>query len=296
MKKLLAILVVTSIAFAAHSQLLWRISGGNCYKSSYMFGTIHLETSQFIDSVPGLSDAISSVDAIYGEVVKDELASKNAINKVLKESFAPADSTIDKLLSPDEYVMVDSVVRHYMRGLIGLDKLCRLKPIALALQLEVLQMAQYFPDFQAVASNGIDVAVQNRGAELGKYVGGFETIDEQMSIIYGNTLKEQARELVQMCAGDKEFGDYNRRLCELYHKQDLRGLEALLLDEKIGMGADGMERVSYVRNRKWMERIESTLPVQSMLIVVGAAHLVGKDGLIELLRSRGYVVEPVTTL
>ncbi len=296
MKKRLALLILVIAVLPVHAQLLWRISGGNCYKSSYLFGTIHLETGEFIDSVAGLSDAISSVDAIYGEVVRDELASKNAISKVLKESFAPADSTIDKLLTREEYVMVDSVVRHYMMGLIGLDKLSRLKPIALALQLEVLQMAQYFPDFQSAASNGIDIAVQNRGAELGKYVGGFETIDVQMSIIYGSSLKDQARELVEMCAGDKEFGEYNRRLCELYHNQDLSGLESLVLDEKMGMGADGMERLSYARNRKWMERIERTLPVQSMLIVVGAAHLVGKDGLIELLRSRGYVVEPVTAL
>ena len=54
-----------------------------------------------------------------------------------------------------------------------------------------------------------------------------------------------------------------------------------------------METVSYKRNRNWMEKIEMTLPVQSVLIAVGAAHLLGPEGLIQLLRDRGYTVEPV---
>ena len=54
-----------------------------------------------------------------------------------------------------------------------------------------------------------------------------------------------------------------------------------------------MDRMSYDRNRKWMEKITMTLPVQRVLVAVGAAHLVGKDGLINLLRERGYTVEPV---
>ena len=294
MKKLLISLLVILSTTAVHGQLLWRVTGGNCYKPSYIFGTIHLETSNFIDSVPGLTEAISDVDAIYGEVVQDDLMSKNAISKVLKESIAPADSTIDKLLSPEEYKMVDGVVKNYMMGLIGLDRLCKLKPMAIVMQLEMMQMAKYFPNFKSLTDGGLDMGVQNRGLKLGKYIGGFETVEEQMAIAYGGTLKEQARELVNMCAKDKEFGEYNKRLCDLYHLQDLKALAALLLDPDKGMGEEGMERLSYARNRKWVDKIVNTLPVQSMLIVVGAAHLVGEQGLIELLRSRGYVVEAIS--
>ena len=54
-----------------------------------------------------------------------------------------------------------------------------------------------------------------------------------------------------------------------------------------------MERLAYKRNRQWMDKITMTLPVQSVLAAVGAAHLVGEQGLIKLLRDRGYTVEPV---
>lgn len=293
MRKLLISLLVILCATTAQAQLLWRITGGNCYKPSYLFGTIHLETSSYIDSVPGLNEVIGCVDAIYGEVVQDEIMSKNVISKVLKESLAPADSTIDRLLTPDEYKMVDGVVKSYMMGIIGLDRLSKLKPMAIVMQLEAMQMAKYFPDFKSLAGGGIDMAVQSRGSELGKYVGGFETVEQQLSIAYGSTLQEQARALVEMCSKDKEFAENNRRLCDLYHSQDLKALEQHLFDPEKGMSSESIERISYSRNRKWMDKIVATLPVQSMLIVVGAAHLVGDQGLIELLRSRGYVVEAV---
>ena len=293
MKKVLFFLVLMMNCVVAQGQLLWRITGGNCYKPSYLFGTIHLETSNYIDSVAGLPEAIASVDAIYGEVVRDEMLSKSTMSKVLKESLAPADSTIDRLLTPEEYRLVDSVVRSYMMGLIGLDRLNKLKPMAIVMQLEAMQMAKYFPDLKSLADGGLDLAVQSRGSELGKYVGGFETVEQQIAIAYGSTLEEQARDLVDMCAKDKDFGDYNKQLCDLYHSQDLKASERLLLDPERGMGVEGLERLSYSRNRKWMDKIVATLPIQSMLIVVGAAHLMGKGGLIELLRSRGYVVEAV---
>lgn len=293
MRKLFILLLLAPFATVAHGQLLWRVTGGNCYKPSYLFGTIHMQSSNFIDSVPGLSDVITSVDAIYGEVVQDEMMSKSVVSKVLKESLAPADSTIDRLLTPQEYKMVDDVVKNYMMGLIGLDRLSKLKPMAIVMQLEAMQVAKHFPNFKSLAGGGIDMAVQSRGSELGKYVGGFETIEQQLAIAYGSTLQEQAHALVEMCAKDKEFADNNRRLSALYHSQDLKALEQFLLDPSTGMSAESMERLSYSRNRKWMDKIVATLPVQSMLIVVGAAHLVGDQGLIELLRSRGYVVEAV---
>ena len=58
---------------------------------------------------------------------KDEMASTKALGKVMRESMAPADSTIDKLLTPEEYTLVDSVVRSYMMGIIGLDRLKKLQ-------------------------------------------------------------------------------------------------------------------------------------------------------------------------
>lgn len=292
MRKVLFALLFVLAGMVANAQLLWRVSGGNCFKSSYLFGTIHLESKNYIDSVPGLNDAIASVDAIYGEIVKDDLRSSKVMSDVLKQSIAPADSTIDKLLSAEDYALVDSVVRDYMKGIIGLDRLKKYKPLTVIMQLEAMQLTKYIPDYKSLIL-GLDLGIQSRGEALGKYVGGFETVEEQLAIGYGSSLEDQAKTLVDMCRKDKDFGQNNEALIAAYHSQDLKALEQHLTDPETGMDAESMEKMCYSRNRKWMDKIVSTMPVQSMLIVVGVGHLVGEDGLINLLRNRGYVVEPV---
>lgn len=292
MRKILFVVLFLITGVIVNAQLLWRVSGGNCFKSSYLFGTIHLESKNYIDSVPGLNDAIASVDAIYGEIVKDDLRSSKAMSNVLKQSIAPADSTIDKLLSAEDYALVDSVVREYMKGIIGLDRLKKYKPLTVIMQLEAMQLMKYIPDYKSLLS-GLDLGIQARGEALGKYVGGFETVEEQLAIAYGSSLEDQAKTLVDMCRKDKDFAKNNETMYAVYHSQDLRALEQHLTNPDTGMSAEELERMCYSRNRKWIEKIVSTMPVQSMLIVVGVGHLVGEDGLINLLRSRGYVVEPV---
>ena len=280
------------VAASVNAQLLWKVSGGNTYKPSYLFGTIHLETSAYIDSVPGLRQAINEVDAVYGEILKDSLIGGNTVMKMAKELIAPSDSTIDKLLTTEEYQLVDSVVNNYMMGLIGLDKLTKLKPVALTTQITLMQMAKYFPQFTGTSS-GIDASIQDEALKLGKHVDGLETVEDQIRALFGTSLKEQAQELVELCRNDKKFMQYNQELCDAYHAQDLAAIERIVLDKEKGMSDAAMDRSCYDRNRRWMDKITMTLPVQSVLVAVGAAHLVGKDGLIELLRQRGYTVDPV---
>ncbi len=54
-----------------------------------------------------------------------------------------------------------------------------------------------------------------------------------------------------------------------------------------------MDLLLYNRNRKWARELKKLLPGRSLLVAVGAAHLPGKEGVIELLRKEGYTVEPV---
>lgn len=293
MKKILTVLMLLFVAVSANCQLLWRVSGNNCYESSYLFGTLHLETANFIDSVPGLNEAINIVDVIYGEIGKGELTSTTTMMQLAKEATAPADSTIDKLLNKNDYNLVDSVIKSYMFGF-GLKELKLLKPAVITAQLNIMQMQKYFPA-NLDPNNMLDMAIQRRGEALGKHVDGLETVDAQTKALFGASLIEQAEELVDFCRKDREFDSYSYKLCNAYRAQDLDAIEAIVFNTDYGMDENDMERLSYERNRNWMDRITSTLPVQRALIAVGAAHLVGKDGLINLLRNQGYTVEPVTS-
>ena len=70
-------------------------------------------------------------------------------------------------------------------------------------------------------------------------------------------------------------------------------IEKIVFAPEMGMNYADMDRLSYEPNRKWMEKITQTIPVQRVLVAIGAAHLVGEHGLIELLQSHSYNVEPI---
>lgn len=296
MRRIPILFVLITLSLASNAQLLWKVTGRDTCKPSYLFGTIHLETSKYIDSVPGLRDAISSVDAVYGEIQMDSLTDNDVMMRAVKNLIAPPDSTIDKLLTKEEYQLVDSVVNSYFMGMVSLETLSKLKPVALSGQLGVMQMKKYFPK-QLGLNDVIDVAVQAAGRELGKRIGGLETTEMQINMLYGTPLDVQAQELVNFCRMDNVIINYSKELCDAYHAQDLDMLEKLFLLEEVGkdeMTNEIIEKLAYERNRRWMNTITEIIPRESMLVAVGAGHLVGKDGLIELLRRDGYTVEPVT--
>ena len=296
MRRISILFVLITFSLASNAQLLWKVTGRNTCKPSYLFGTIHLETSKYIDSVPGLRAAIANVDAIYGEVQMDSFSDTNVRMKAVNNLIAPPDSTIDKLLTKEEYQLVDSVVNSYFMGMITLESFSKMKPVVLSSQLGVMQMKKYFPE-QLGLNDVIDVAIQAAGRELGKRIGGLETIEMQINMLYGTPLDVQAQELVNFCRMDNDIISFSKELCDAYHAQDLDTLEKLLLLEGIGedeMTNEIIEKLAYERNRRWMNTITETIPRESMLVAVGAGHLVGKDGLIELLRRDGYTVEPVT--
>ena len=127
MRKLLFVLLLLLSCAQVNGQLLWRVSGNGCYESSYLFGTLHLETGEFINSVPGLASAIENVDVIFGELEGEDMLSMNTMLQMMKEATSPVDSTLDKLLSPEDYNLVDAVIKKYMFGF-GLKELGVLKP------------------------------------------------------------------------------------------------------------------------------------------------------------------------
>jgi len=56
--------------------------------------------------------------------------------------------------------------------------------------------------------------------------------------------------------------------------------------------AEELDRLVYGRNRNWVNKLQEIMPQQSLLVAVGAGHLLGEQGLITLLRNAGYTVEP----
>ncbi|HXD76514.1 MAG TPA: TraB/GumN family protein, partial [Puia sp.] len=125
-----------------------------------------------------------------------------------------------------------------------------------------------------------------------KPINGLETAAFQAGLFDSIPYKKQAKELVDYIDSADQNKKITQQLAGLYRNQDLDGIEALSEKDDPGM-EKYMDMLLYNRNRKWARELDTLLPGKSLLIAVGAGHLPGKKGVIELLRKEGYTVEPV---
>lgn len=295
MKKLILTLLVAALAPAAtNAQILWKISGNNAKQTSYLLGTHHLAPLSMLDSIAGFNDALAAVDAVAGEV---DMAKMNAeARSLMGYMLAPADSSLTALLAPAQVDSLTAVLQKYMGPQVSAAQMAQLKPAAVATQLALFESMATMPDAAQALAEGkqLDSEVQSRALALNKPVIPFETAEEQMSILMGAPLAEQARLLMEAVKQslDGTAAESTRKLTEAYLAQNLAAIAELIFSGQ-EMEVAEVERLIFARNRNWAATLADILPERPVLVAVGAGHLPGDEGLISLLRTQGYTVEPV---
>lgn len=293
MKRLTLALGLLLVATAVHAQLLWKVTGNGLGRPSYILGTHHMAPSTMIDQIKGMNEAIAGCDIVVGEVEKDSLMSPEVQARMAQAMAAPLDSTLDKVLTPADYGIVEKVFNKYF-GTLGmkLKQVNNLKPSAISTQMQAMQAIKYFPNFDA--NSLIDVMVQTRANEAGRPSVGLESVDEQINLLFNGSIANQAKGLVEACKQDEFFQVQSAALADAYLAQDLDKLLAVMTDATMGGDSEEeMEVLIYSRNRSWAEKLKVIMPERACLVCVGAGHLPGEQGLLQLLRNAGYTVEPM---
>jgi uncharacterized protein YbaP (TraB family) len=204
--------------------------------------------------------------------------------KLLSRGLLPGDQSLDKVLSPSTYALVTKRVAALG---VPLEPLQRFKPWMLALTLVQLEWQKAGFD----GSLGLDRHFFDRAKVDGKMVQGLETVDYQLSLFDGMTMAEQDR----LLAGSLEDLDAERanivRLIDAWKNGDAATVEKLMLDE---LNDDPImyKRLLVDRNRRWLPALDALFARKGRaFVVVGAAHLVGPEGLLAMFRAKGYKVE-----
>lgn len=293
MKRFSLVLAVLMLALASQAQLLWKVSGNGLSRPSYIMGTYHFAPANMMEKIPGMERALEGCDVVVGEIDKEEMMGQDAQMKMAMAMMAPPDSTLDVLFSPEDYAIVEQVFDKYFSNMgVKLSQMNMLKPGAISVQMQAMQAVKHFPNFNE--SELIDMAVQTRANEMGRPSIGLETIDEQIELLFNSPLTEQAEGLLEACKKDDLFTVQSSALVEAYMAQDLTELERIFTDPELGGDdAEAMDALIYDRNRNWAEKLVKMMPERAALVCVGAGHLPGDQGLLQLLRDRGYTVEPM---
>lgn len=294
-KSILLATLVALFTFSTNAQLLWKVSGNGLNKPSYLFGTCHVATVKMTDSIPGFNDALTNCDAVYGEIEKGDIA--GAQQAMMAAIMAPADSTLSKVIDQASLAKADSVFRATTQGMVSISQLETLKPAYVSTQLALIMIMQSFPGFNPMEQ--IDFAIQGKASQLGKELGGFETTEYQLNILYGKPISEQAESLVRTLAKLESAKASGIALAEAYKRQDLNGVFNCIIkeqndsDEPEWKKQRSIDELIYNRNAAWAKKLQELMPEKSLLVVVGAGHLPGERGLIDLLQKAGYTVEPM---
>lgn len=295
MKKIvifLAMLMLFLLALAGGGNgLLWRVSGNGLPSSSYILGSHHMAPASFVDSIAGLDRVLDEVDRVTAEVKAGELTSIETQQKMMALAVAPADSTLSRVLTPGQLVRLDSLLALYT-GMPGLTaQMEMLKPAMVSTQIAVLQTAAACPEAQAATP--FDAVVMAAGTSRGKSIEGLETIDEQLALLFNTPISIQASDLMDAVADNDKLTLQARMLMDAYLSQDLDAVTEVVTNPEFGTDPADLDRLIYSRNRAWAERLDSMLADGASLVVVGCGHLGGEQGLLNLLRKKGYEVTPI---
>lgn len=291
MKKLgLGLLIAfTSVVALAQEKmektLLWQVSGNGLEKPSYLFGTIHMICSEDAVLSDSLINIIKNSDQVYFEVDMDNLFEMLGVMKKMKMRD---DTTLADLLTKDDYEKVKNYFQE-KESLVPFDVLETYKPmLAASLLME--------PSSTCKSSEAMEEVIMKEAKADQKKIKGLETMAYQLSIFDTIPYKMQALQLVKYVDDVKKGKDDNAKeydkLLNAYKDQDLSKLEEITTASDITISSF-TDILLYNRNRNWVEKLKDIMADHSVLVAVGAGHLPGEKGLINLLRKAGYTVKPV---
>lgn len=254
MKKILGILLFIGIALNANAQLLWKISGNGQEKPSYILGTHHLVPLSIKDSIAGLPQAIDGTAQVYGEVVMSEAMSPEFMQTMQQSMMIAGDTTLQALFTPEQYEVVGKVVKENMMADIAM--LAKLKPAAITQQLTVILCMKHLGGFNP--QEQLDTYFQQQAIQNGKKVGGLETLQSQINVLFNSqTLQRQANLLYCLVSDINKAMDQTKRLNEAYKAQKLDDM-LKLMEERDGNSCDPlpgeMEALLDNRNKAWIEK------------------------------------------
>jgi uncharacterized protein YbaP (TraB family) len=250
----------------------------------YLVGSLHLLTRDYYPLAPALDAAFKDSDLLVEEADLGEMLAPQAQMTVVVRGMLPSNQTLDQVVSPATYAL--AVKRISALG-VPLEPLRRFKPWMIALTILGFewQRAGFDPDL------GLDKHFYDRARAEGKTVQGLETADFQISLFDAMTNAQQDRLLAESLKDSEAEMANVRQLADAWRVGDLQAVERLVLRD-LSDDQDLYQRLLVDRNRAWLPKIEALFARRTRAFaVVGAAHLIGPDGLLAMLRARGYAIE-----
>lgn len=287
--------------------LLWKIEGNGLKKISYLFGTIHMIPANNFFLPPNTRESIDACDRMTFEINMDDMDAMGMDLSFMMNLFMKDGITLPSLLSKEDYELV---INHFNDKDFPLPSMMidKIKPMFLSV------LASTDMDMFGIGAGGEDEGdvdkkedpmggIKSYEMEFMEFakenkmeMGGLETVAYQMSMFDSIPYKDQAIMLVESIKMESDSlagGNEMDKLIELYVSQNLTGLQQAINAESAGIG-QFEDLLLNQRNKNWIPIMKDQMSDKSTFFAVGAGHLAGKFGVINLLKKEGYTLTPIS--
>jgi uncharacterized protein len=265
--------------------LLWKVSDAD--NSVYLLGSFHALRAEDYPLPAPVGSAFADAEALAFEVTPAEMESPELAQQMMQAALLPAGQTLSGVLPASTWTRLQA----YCRGQgIEANAFERFAPwfVSLSLSMGELTRRGFDPKL------GLDRHLMAQAADAGKPTSGLESAASQIEVLSGMALPLQRQFLEEFLDDATDARAGIDALHASWRRGDARAIEATMVDELAVKYADLYRRINVERNRAWLPQLRAMLERKGRddtLVVVGALHLLGKDGLVQQLQASGYRVE-----
>ena len=266
---------------AKDPQILWQVQSSQ--NTVYLAGSIHVLQKHQYPLHHVFDDAFNKSSRVMFEVDLDRLSSPLAQMNMLRKGLFSNGETLSTELSPEIYATAKENVTK--RGL-NIEDFHRMKPWMVATTIMTVELQRL--GFESAF--GMDRHFFEKAQAAGKDIQGLETVEFQLDLFDTLPLSIQEQFLLQTLEDLNTLDTQVSKIVKAWKHGDAQELETSL----VGLGEyPELNQVLVVnRNKDWLPHIEQALQEKEpVFIVVGALHLLGKEGLIASLKEKGYLVQ-----
>lgn len=258
--------------------LLYKLEGKNI-KTSYIFGTIHMLPQADFEMPRKVKDAFEQSDELYLELDMDN---PEMMREMMSKMMLAEDDKLANHVDSMEYKLLDAYLEQNLG--MGFAQFNRFKPVYLS--------STVMSSFVGKQIASFEMTFVSMAKEAGKELKGLETAGEQLAIFDSISYEEQLDDLVEMLEDPVEAKSLFSNLVKKYKSENIDSLYNYTLSY-FDNDQEMIDKLLLNRNKNWAEKIPKISREKKVLYAVGAGHLGGERGVIQLLRDKGYTLTPV---
>lgn len=298
MKHLILFFSILSTSFFSIAQdensLLWSISKEGSTDTSFLYGSIHIKDKRVFDVNSHFNRVFEKSKSVALELHFDSINPFKLINFIMMEDG----QTLKNVMDSSKYLIVKSFFEDSLKRPIQFVE--RFQPLYISTILSEMTAGEHVEN----NLHFLDEKIFNDAKTEGKNIIGLEKVEEQMQAFNALPYEMQSEMLYESIINIRQSINNEQNeietLTQLYINQDLNGLSEYVNNFNQS-GSDLIkpyeqllkDKLLTERNLRMSDRALPLIEEGTTLIVVGAAHLPDENGLINLLRQKGYTVSPL---